>query len=409
MSESSSTNWDAWGLLANRYRLQRPRRMLALDGGGIRGLITLQVLARLEQKLRAHYHAGDNFRLCQFFDYIGGTSTGAIIAAALAIGMSTAEILRFYGEFGALAFSRRRWYDLWKSLYDSGALQRKLQEIYGDKTDLTPPTANVSDPDKKSLKCLLLVVTRNTTTDSAWPISSNPAAKFNDLARPDCNLRIPLWKIVRASTAAPLYFPPEVIQWDANDPSQAFVFVDGGTTPYNNPAFLLARMATEPAYCLGWPRGEENLLVVSVGTGTSPILGTTALDPETNLAKAALTTLQAVVSQAQFDQDINCRTIGRCTFGRILDSECGDLVPRDSDGRAIPLRQNLGRDFLYARYEVELTKAGLSELGIRGIDPKSVCALDSVDHMPELCQVGKALAERVDLAHFGHFTDLSLS
>jgi patatin-like phospholipase/acyl hydrolase len=65
-------------------------------------------------------------------------------------------------------------------------------------------------------------------------------------------LKIPLWQLVRASTAAPVYFPPEVLQRDSTDPSKTFVFVDGGVTPHNNPAFLLYRMATEPAYRLNW-------------------------------------------------------------------------------------------------------------------------------------------------------------
>ncbi len=77
--------------------------------------------------------------------------------------------------------------------------------MFGAKTNLEP----------NNLKCLLLVVTKNVTTDSPWPISSNPEAKYNDMGRKDCNLKIPLWQLVRASTAAPVYFPPEILQWDA--------------------------------------------------------------------------------------------------------------------------------------------------------------------------------------------------
>jgi patatin-like phospholipase/acyl hydrolase len=78
----------------------------------------------------------------------------------------------------------------------------------------------------------------------------------------------PLWKLVRASTAAPIFFPPEGHPDRSDDESKAFVFVDGGVTPYNNPAFLLYRFATDPAYRLNWPeRAEKNLLLVSVGTG----------------------------------------------------------------------------------------------------------------------------------------------
>ncbi|MCP5117300.1 MAG: patatin, partial [bacterium] len=182
---------DAWKSLRQRYEAVRPRRMLALDGGGIRGMITLQALQELESKLRSRSKMGSDFRLCHFFDYISGTSTGAIIAAGLARGMAVGEILPFYRTFGREVFKKRRW-GIWKSLYGNGALAKKLQEVYKKDTTLLPD----------DLKTLLLVVTRNATTDSVWPISSNPAAKYNDTSRPDCNLNIPLWQLVRASTAA---------------------------------------------------------------------------------------------------------------------------------------------------------------------------------------------------------------
>ena len=215
-------DWSDWGHLAARFQRPGPRRVLALDGGGIRGLLTLGVLAELERQLGATGWNRDptnktpaDFRLCQFFDVIAGTSTGAIIAAGLARGMSVKELVSFYTDFGVKAFTKRTWYERWKSLYDNGELQAKLQEEFGDDT-LEP----------QHLQCLLLVVTRNQTTDSAWPILTNPWAKYNDKTRKDCNLRIPLWQIVRASTAAPVYFPPEVIAWDKNDASKQFVFVD---------------------------------------------------------------------------------------------------------------------------------------------------------------------------------------
>src|SRR5215470_6092857 len=330
-------NWDLWGPLAERYRTPRPRRALALDGGGIRGLMTLQILQRLEALLREAHRSGPEFRLSDFFDVIAGTSTGAIIAAALARGMSVAELVTFYRDFGRDAFTKRSLFARWKSLYDNGPLERKLKQVFGASTTLQC----------EHLKCLLLVVTRNATTDSAWPILSNPFAMFNDPARADCNLKIPLWQIVRASTAAPVFFPPEVIQGAPGDDTESFVFVDGGTTAYNNPAFLVARMVTEPAYRVGWRSGEDQLLVISVGTGTAPVIGTDATDPEENLAKSAAQTLSGLMSQAAFDQDINCRTVGRCIHGRSLDREVGDLVPRNPDGTPVPLSTNLGKAFLY--------------------------------------------------------------
>ncbi len=247
------------------------------------------------------------------------------------------------------------------------------------------------------------MVTRNTTTDSAWPISSNPDAMFNDPVASNCNLKMPLWQLVCASTAAPVYFPPEVISVDPNDPEQEFVFVDGGTTPYNNPAFLMYRMATSPVYNLGWDAGEKNLLIVSLGTGSAPKLGTEAEDPEQNLASAAAHTLSALMNQAQVDQDVNCRTIGRCNHGPWLDLEVRDLIQRDSNNQPILLEQDLGRQFLYLRYEAELTREGLDRMGLDDIDPDEVSKLDSTDGMEDLLRIGEKLSQQIRLEDFGSF------
>ena len=219
---------SVWGKLASRYegKENQKHKILALDGGGIRGILTLEVLARMEEMLAETTGGGPAFRLCHFFDYVGGTSTGAIIAAGLARGMSAKELLDFYQKTGPAMFDRQFILKRWHALYKSEPLKKELQKTFGAETTLKP----------NDLECLLLAVTRNRTTDSPWPISSNPQAKYNNRSRPDCNLNIPLWQIVRASTAAPVFFPPEVIQWDPADASKAFVFVDGGLTPYNNPA-----------------------------------------------------------------------------------------------------------------------------------------------------------------------------
>ena len=389
----------SWGWLQGRYSEPRPRRMLALDGGGIRGVLTLAVLRELEKKLARHYGVNASFRLSQFFDYIGGTSTGAIIAAALARGLAVEEIQNFYEDFGAQIFTRRRW-GVWNSLYQNGPLEQRLRAVYGESATLAA----------EHLQTLLLVVMRNATTDSAWPLSSNPFARYNHPTRKDCNLLVPLWRIVRASTAAPVYFPPEVIEWEPGNAKKSFVFVDGGTTSYNNPAFLMTRMATEPAYKLGWERGEKNLLVVSVGTGENPVLGNYSDDPESNLAAAAQNTLLSLMSQAAYDQDVNCRTVGRCVFGPQVDREVKDLVPRDATGAPIPLTKDLGRAFLYARYNPPLTNEWLTQNGLGDIDEESVRSLDAVAAMPQLRAVGEKLAESINLQeHFGSFLDLPLA
>jgi predicted acylesterase/phospholipase RssA len=381
-----------WGRLEARYSDSRPRRMLALDGGGIRGVLTLAILQRLEQLLGKHYGTTEDFRLCHFFDYIGGTSTGAIIAAALARGLSATEVMSFYKDFGAQIFTRRRW-GIWNSLYQDGPLALQLRKVYGTEATLEP----------EFMHTLLLVVMRNATTDSAWPLSSNPFALYNDPTRKDCNLRAPLWRVVRASTAAPVYFPAEVIDWEPGNPQTTFAFVDGGTTSYNNPAFLMARMATEPRYALGWERGERNLLVVSVGTGENPVLRAGSDDPDTNLVAAAQNTLLSLMTQAAYDQDVNCRTVGRCTYGDTVDREVGNLIPVDDAGNPIPIATDLGRSFLYARYNAPLSTEWLEANGLGFIQEDEVRALDAVAAIPKLEAVGNKAGELIDLAHLGDF------
>jgi hypothetical protein len=384
-----------WGALAERFDTDddRPRKLLTLDGGGIRGIMTLEILVGIEDLLREKSGKGEDFRLCDFFDYVGGTSTGAIIAAGIARGMSARELLDFYQATGPAMFDKRFILKRLKSLYKAEPLKKELAKVFGEETTLSP----------EHLRCLLLAVTRNVTTDSPWPISSNPLAKYNDPARPDCNLRIPLWKLVRASTAAPIFFPPEVIPWDPDDPEKTFVFVDGGMTPYNNPSFLLYRMATEPAYRLGWKTGESRLLLVSVGTGAAPTEDEDILSPEKNALSNLAGIPGALMYGALVDQDVNCRVVGRCVAGDPIDREIGDLIPRDEAGERLPLSQDLGKAFLYARYNAELTPEGLADLGLPDVDPKNVSKLDSVEFIDDLRRVGRAVAARVSPDHFGSF------
>lgn len=391
-------NPNPWGPLADRYSTPAPRKMLALDGGGIRGVLTLALLESIERQVGRP--------LCEYFDYIAGTSTGAIIAAGLARGKSVGDLIGFYRSTGTAMFESTRFLERLNSLYRNGPLEQQLKEVFGETTDLKP----------EHLRTLLLVVTRNVTTDSPWPISSNPMARYNALHRSDCNLCIPLWQLVRASTAAPIYFPPEVIQVDPNDERKTFVFVDGGVTPYNNPAFVLYRFATAPEYRLDWPTGERNLLLVSVGTGAAATAGATAADPTSNMVSTGLTVPGALMYGALVDQDINCRTVGRCTYGDVIDRELLDMIPRQGpdDGTLeqrlarprVPLDEDLGRQFLYARYNVDLSRENLTRLGFPAADPDAVRKMDKADqdHIELLLAIGRRAAAQIDVsAHFGPF------
>jgi len=381
----------SWKPLEHRYENKKPRKILSLDGGGIRGIITLEILSKLEKDIRSELKAGEDFRLGDFFDYIGGTSTGAIIASGLSIGMSVDELLDFYSNKGKEMFDKRFLLTRWKTFYQDGALKKMLEKTFGSDTNL--------DITNNKFRCLLTVVTMNRTTDSPWPISNNPFGKYNDKSRPDCNLNIKLHQLVRASTAAPVYFPPETLEWDPEDPNKTFVFVDGGMTPYNNPAFLLYRMATQPAYNLNWEVGEDKLSIISIGTGSSTSEG------EYKNVLHSLTNLPGnLMYSSQVDQDINCRTIGRCTFGAPIDRELNQLIPTNSDGEHIPLSENTGKHFLYTRYNADLSQAGLDNIGLNHIKAENVQEMDSVKFINELIEVGKAVANKqVDIDHFKPF------
>lgn len=172
-------------------------------GGRIRGLFALQYAKRIEALLREK-HGKPDLVLADHFHYIGWTSTGAIIPAFLSWGLSVED-------------------------------------------DGTPSTFGTG-----KLKTLLLVVTRNPSTGSPWPISNNPGAKYNNPDSPGNNLQIRLWQLVRASTAAPTFFPPEILRVKGEMGEElGFAFEDGGITPFNNPAYLMKIMATLPEYRLG--------------------------------------------------------------------------------------------------------------------------------------------------------------
>jgi len=368
----------------NPVRVPNTKALLALDGGGIRGLISLQILKRIELLARERSRNPD-LRLCDCFDFIAGTSTGGMIAAALAIGMQVSEIESFYLENAASIFTRNS--NLFKRLttsrYESAALQSALQSIFGSDTTLG----------SQRLRTLLMLVMLNASTSSPWPLTNNPNAKYNDLQRcgESSNLHLPLWKLVRASAAAPFYFEPESIKIEDRE----FLFFDGGLTPFNNPAFKLFQMATLPQYRVEWPTGSDRLLLVSVGTGMLPKDLISNSTERLNFIKALPAAAHALMYTSAVEQDLMCRSFGKVVAGDSVDTEVGDLSGEMAiGGRAL---------YTYARYNADITIKGLNRLGLSYKKNVSF-SLDCLESINACIEVGQTVAElTVSTEHFDGF------
>jgi hypothetical protein len=116
----------------------------------------------------------------------------------------------------------------------------------------------------------------------------------------------------------------------------------------------------------------------------------------------------------QIDQDVNCRFVGRCSYGDFIDRELRDLTCRDIDLPCTidawnaaphkPLTTDLGRAFLYVRYNADLSQEGLNCVGLNDLVAEKVQQMDAVDQIPNFIRIGKENAERqVKLEHLGWF------
>jgi predicted acylesterase/phospholipase RssA len=250
--------------LRERFQRPGPKRILALDGGGARGLLTLGVLAQLERHLAERSGQGDAFRLSHYFDLIGGTSTGGIIATTLALNWRVREVVDLYFDLLPAIFEKPQASGFWrltKPAYKNTALTEALQQHLGDRL------LNSED-----LSTGLATHAKRIDTGSAWILCNNPDwVYFN--ARSDSvgipNGQLLLRDIVQASAAAPTYFLPVDIELGGpgKKHGQTATLMDGGVSPNNNPALQLLLTATEPAFGFNWATGENNLLIWSVGTG----------------------------------------------------------------------------------------------------------------------------------------------
>ena len=356
-----------------------PKRILSLDGGGLRGLLTLAYLEQLEAMLRERCGGNAAFRLNWYFDLIGGTSTGAIIAALLATGHTTAQIRALYRELGRAVFRKLPWrMGLWSPKFETGPLKSALAKQLGD-TTLGSPKISTG----------LVLISKRFDTGSLWPIHNNPRGRYfnapddDPTAKP--NKELLLRDVVRASCAAPHYFEPEAIEVGHRVTG---AFIDGGVSPYNNPALLLLMFANLSGYGLRWPLQEDHLLLVSIGTGYTT--GRYLAEEVMSMSPAFV----AVRSIGSILQDCNVLTqavlqwIGRAPVPREIDSEMGDLAS-DSFGGT--------KWATYLRYDVPIESNWLqNELGITVTPAQAndIFAMDRFENAEMLYRIGVEAARR---------------
>jgi uncharacterized protein len=219
------------------------RRILSLDGGGIRGLVSCHWLGGVEDALAQGGKPG----LLERFDLLAGSSTGAIVACGVAIGLAPRELARLYRQHRHLIFpgmAERLWSRAGRMLtqgvsaprYDGKGLEKVLQQVFG-----TTTLGQAKKP--------LLVTSYDT-------IARKPIV-FKSFKPEHADL--PMWEVCRASSAAPTYFPAHGMTVEGRKRAM----IDGGVVANNPTACAIAEAMRKDARV----DSAQNLVVLSVGTG----------------------------------------------------------------------------------------------------------------------------------------------
>ncbi len=365
--------------LLDRLQSDGPKRILALDGGGIRGAMSLGFLERIEQILRERHHRPD-LRLCDYFDLIGGTSTGSIIAAGLAVGKTAGELKELYLELGGKVFGAKK-IKVWEARFKSRPLEQELEGILGD--------VKLGD---EAIETGVCIVTKRADTGSTWPLINHPQGKFFDE-----NRQILLRNAVRASAAAPVFFEPTTIDLGGG---QVGAFIDGGVSMANNPAFQLFLVATLKGFPFRWETGKDNLLLVSVGTGVWDQRDEPERMAHSKVWDWARYVPTMLMADSLWQNQLILQLLSRSPTPWLIDSEVGDLTD-DLLGKEPALS--------YLRYDAVLEKTELKRLGLDDLAKKaaSMRNMSAADNRFDLARIGETAArEQVLAEHFPAAFDL---
>jgi uncharacterized protein len=358
-----------------------PKRILSLDGGGIRGILTLEYLGAVEDILKKR-SGRDDFLLCNYFDLIGGTSTGSIIAAGLACGMSVGRLKQLYRDLSKDVFVSGRFRKgIFAPKFRSKPLQKALDEQLGADTTL----------DSDRICTGLMIMAKRLDTGSPWALHNHPNARY---AQQDGKLR--LTQVVRASTAAPTYFMPETIEISSRDHKIVRgAFVDGGVTPFNDPALQLLMLAVLEGHGFRWQTGKDKLLVISLGTGTTEKTFTSEQLGKMVAAEQGVRSLQSLMDDCSRMNHCMLQWLTNCVTPWEIDRA---VLTMEGDSKSGPQLAT------YARYNVLLVPRWMkTELEIEQTLDKlgKIAEMDDPKNMDELAKIGQiAAAKQIKPEHF---------
>ncbi|KAK2791301.1 hypothetical protein FQN52_004978 [Onygenales sp. PD_12] len=238
----------------------RELNLLSLDGGGIRGLSSLYILERLMELVDRNNPP----RPCDYFDMIGGTSTGGLIAILLGrLKLDVRQCIDVYRSLSSRAFKRKRRLAIGTGLkirerFDSKELEMAVKTVIAEHCDSEDELLSVLDTSCRVAITPRFVCTTSGGTSAIVPLRSYPSDRgSSELYR--CTK---IWEAARATSAASSFFDPITI----GPNSQCFV---DGATGANNPVRQLWREANDV-----WSTGslEDKIgCIVSIGTGVPSI------------------------------------------------------------------------------------------------------------------------------------------
>ncbi len=301
-----------------------PKRILSLSGGGVRGLVTLGALNTLEQLLIAQYGTED-VRLCDHFDLIAGTSTGSIIATALALGWRVSEVQALYDKLCPVLFKPTFRKGFLRPKFNAAPLTRMLEEKLSDERG--DPIRLGSD----KLLTGLLICAKRMDTDAAWLLTNNPKAKFYNTPVGKTwlpNRLYPLASIVRASAAAPSFLEPVKITISPGDgayDAEEGVFVDGAIGGHNCPAFAAFQVVGLKAFGFGWSAGEDNLSILSIGTGQYRVRHETQNFMGLRTVNQSVSALMGLINESQRNTLMTMQALSKPQKPWYINSEVGGL------------------------------------------------------------------------------------